>query len=145
MRLAAAALTLAVASCAAPAARGPVAPTTGPHRCEPAMAAPAGFEEVAVLEDPGPDHVGMRVSFADGRGRELHAFSGIAGEFGEGLPVVDRPLVEGVEGRLQGDERVWVLSWSAGGPCGDRAVLGNGLGREDFLDAVRQAGLIRPV
>ena len=111
--------------------------------CEPGFTTPEGFRQTEALEDPYPDHVGIRLGFVDDGGRELHSFAGIPGEFGEGLPVVGRvESAGGIDGVLQGEAEIWVLSWRAPGPCGIRAVLGNGFSREAFLDTLETAGII---
>ena len=115
----------------------------GPTRCSPPIEAPAGFELVESLEDPYSDHVGVRVSLRDADGDELHLFSGIPGEFGEGLPLDSNVTVGGVQGRLLGQDGVWVIAWTGDGPCGVKAILSNGLSRKDFLDVV-EPGSIEP-
>lgn len=114
-----------------------------PARCDPAIGAPAGFALVESFEDPYPDHIGVRLAFRDGDGRELHYFVGIPGEFGEGLPVVGQVDVAlGLRGSLLGAGGTWVLAWDAPGPCGAHAALGTGFTREEFLQALREAGAI---
>jgi hypothetical protein len=111
--------------------------------CEPGFTTPGGFTRTESFEDPYADHVGIRLGFVDGEGRELHYFAGIPGEFGEGLPLVDRVEAAGwVEGPLQGEDQTWVLSWRIEGPCGIRAVLGHGFTRQDFLETIREAGIV---
>ncbi len=144
MKLAALILGFALAGCAPsdPPSRMPDQ-SAAPVRCEPAPEVPAGFEVLSTIEDPYADHIGVRVSLADAGGRELHLFSGIPGEFGEGLPVVATPDVGSVEGRLQGAGTVWVLTWTEQGACGGRAVLGNGFGRAAFIELLQEVGLVR--
>jgi hypothetical protein len=111
--------------------------------CEPGFTTPEGFSQTEALEDPYADHVAIRLGFVDDTGRELHYFAGVPGEFGEGLPVVARvEAAGGIEGPLQGRAETWVLSWRAPGPCGVRAVLGNGFTREAFLETLERAGII---
>ncbi len=115
----------------------------GPPTCEAGFEAPTGFRVVESFEDPYPDHVGIRLGLASEDGRELHYFAGIPGEFGEGLPVAGAvEAATGVEGVLHGSDRVWVLTWEIPGPCGRRAVLGNGFTRAGFLRTLRDAGVI---
>ncbi len=115
----------------------------GPARCEAAFEAPPGFRVVGSLEDPYPDRVGIRVGLASTDGREIHYFAGIPGEFGEGLPVAGSvEAATGIQAVLRGTGRTWVLSWETPGPCGRRAVLGNGFGRRGFLGTLREAGVI---
>ncbi len=121
-----------------------LAPTADRPTCEVTFVTPAGFERTDTFEDPYADRVGVRVGFRDENGRELHAFAGIRGEFGEGLP--DGGTVElasGGTGRLAGGvHRVWVLVWDEGGICDPRVVLGKGFDRRAFLATLEQAGIV---
>jgi hypothetical protein len=76
----------------------------------------------------------------------LHAFAGIPGEFGEGLPDAGTvELVGGGTGRLAGGvHEVWVLSWAEGGTCDPRVILGRGFDRRGFLELLRRAGVAAP-
>ncbi|HZD80999.1 MAG TPA: hypothetical protein VE646_13295 [Actinomycetota bacterium] len=74
------------------------------------MDAPVGFAQSELAEDPYQDHVGVRVGYVDDSGRELHVFSGIPGEFGEGLPQVDQLSASGSPAALLGRGKVRVLS-----------------------------------
>lgn len=137
------ALVLLTAACGGPSAGSDGDGEHGPPICEPGFAVPEGFHQTEAFEDPYDDHVGIRLGFVDERGRELHYFAGIPGEFGEGLPVVDTvQAAGGIEGPLQGNDQTWVLSWTAPGPCGARAVLGNGFGRQDFVETIEDAGIV---
>ena len=114
-----------------------------PIRCDPGISVPAGFALVESLEDPYPDHIGVRLTLRDEDGHELHYFAGIPGEFGEGLPVVGQVDVAlDLQGRLLGGDRTWVLAWDAPGPCGAHAALGTGFTREEFLQTLRESGAI---
>lgn len=114
-----------------------------PEACEPGFSSPEGFRPTESFEDPYVDHVGIRLGFASQDGRELHYFAGIPGEFGEGLPVVAQvEAAGGILGPLQGAGQTWVLSWRAPGPCGIRAVLGNGFTRRGFQETLVLAGII---
>lgn len=113
--------------------------------CAPVFEAPTGFEPLGSFEEDYPDHVGVRLGYRDEEGRELHAFAGIPGEFGEGMRYAGEvPLAHGLTGRLFGGGRVWVLVWDEGGACDPRAVLGNGLGRRTFLASLERSGIIAP-
>lgn len=138
------ALAVLVAACAGPAgAEGPDSHDEGVHTCEPGFGAPSGFRATETFEDPYVDHVGIRLGFVDDEGRELHAFVGIPGEFGEGLPVVGSvEAAGGIQGPLQGSGDTWVLSWSSPGPCGPHAILGTGFSRGVFLDTLERAGIV---
>jgi len=104
---------------------------------------PDGFEVTESLEDPYQDHIGIRVGFSDARGRELHYFAGIPGEFGEGLPL-DGPvqLATAEQGSLLGADETWVLVWQTEGPCGAHATLGHGFARQGFLEVLRESGVL---
>jgi hypothetical protein len=134
-------LTAVAVSCSG-SAGGP-----GPERvpCEPDFAAPPGFEPLEPFEEEYPDHVGLRLGFRHADGRELHTFSGIPGEFGEGLPAAGPvELTRARTGFLVGHEEVWVLVWREGGVCDPRAVLANGFSQEAFLVMLAEIGLAPP-
>ncbi len=115
----------------------------GVPTCEPGFATPEGFHRTETFEDPYVDHVGIRLGFATDDGRELHAFVGIPGEFGEGLPVAGSiEAAGGLEGTLQGSGTTWVVTWRAPGPCGIHAVLGSGFTRQGFVDTLERAGIV---
>ena len=120
--------------------------TTTPEEtvtCEPGFSAIAGFEQTKSSEDPYVDHVGIRLDFNDADNRQIHYFAGIPGEFGEGLPASEQVTVAvGLQASLLGQNTTWVLAWDAGGPCGPRAVLGDGLTHDEFLETIRSAGII---
>lgn len=115
-----------------------------PVRCQADyFTVPPGFHPVRTFEERYPDHIGIRLSLRDGRGRELHVFSGIPGEFGEGLPGDGSVTVTGSgQVGLVGRRRVWVLWWEVEGSCTPRAVLGNGLSRGEYLRVLSSAGLV---
>ena len=115
----------------------------GPEACEPGFSTPEGFRPTESFEYPYVDHVGIRLGFRSEDGRELHYFAGIPGEFGEGLPVVAQvEAAGGILGSLQGAGQTWVLSWRAPGPCGIRAVLGNGFTQRGFRETLELAGIV---
>jgi hypothetical protein len=133
-------LLLAVVVAACSGSAGGAGPEPVP--CEPDLAAPRGFEPLEPFEEEYPDHVGLRLGFRHADGRELHFFSGIPGEFGEGLPAAGPvELTRGRTGFLVGREEVWVLVWREGGVCDPRALLANGYSREAFLDMLEETGL----
>lgn len=112
-------------------------------RCETAFTTPAGFDPTETFEDPYADHVGVRLGYRDGEGRELHVFAGIPGELGEGLPSAGEvPVAGGGSGRLLGTGSVWVLAWETSGPCAAHAVLGNGFTRQEFLRILTESGVV---
>ncbi|HET7929394.1 MAG TPA: hypothetical protein VFM40_07570 [Actinomycetota bacterium] len=123
----------------------PTMQTGQPSVCEVSFVTPPGFERTDTFEERYPDRIGLRVGFRDESGRELHAFAGIPGEFGEGLPEAGTvELVGGRTGRLAGGpHRVWVLTWDEGGLCDPRAVLGRGFDQREFLDLLALAGVAR--
>ena len=121
-------------------------PTADRTACEVRFVTPEGFERTETFEEPYPDRVGVRLGWVDDEGRELHAFAGIPGEFGEGLPDAGTvELAAGGTGRLAGGvHEVWVLSWNEGGTCDPRVILGRGLDRRGFLELLRRAGVAAP-
>ena len=111
--------------------------------CEVRFAAPSGFAPLEPFEEQYPDHVGVRLGFRDGRQREFHVLVGIPGEFAEGLPEVgELALSEGRTGFLVGKDEVWIVTWDESDLCDPRAVIGNGLAHDEFIDALTEAGLI---
>jgi hypothetical protein len=111
--------------------------------CEPGFSQIAGFEQTKRSEDPYVDHVGIRLDLEDADHHEIHYFAGIPGEFGEGLPANEQVTVAvGLQASLLGQDTTWVLAWDASGPCGRRAVLGQGLTHDEFLETIRSAGII---
>ena len=111
--------------------------------CDVPVRAPAPLEPLETFREEYADHVGVRVGFVDAAGREFHAFAGIPGEFGEGLPAAGEvELTDGLTGLLSGADEVWVVEWTQGGPCDPRAALGNGFRRERFLTLLRQAFVV---
>jgi hypothetical protein len=120
-------------------------PTPATVTCAPVFEAPTGFEPLESFEETYPDHVGVRLGYRDERRREFHAFAGIPGEFGEGLPDAGEiRLTRGRTGHLFGRATVWVLVWDEGDRCDPRAVLGNGLERGAFLGSLERSGIVPP-
>jgi hypothetical protein len=120
-------------------------PTPATITCAPVFEAPTGFEPLETFEETYPDHVGVRLGYRDEQRRELHAFAGIPGEFGEGLSDAGEiPLTRGGSGRLLGRGTIWVLVWDEGDACDPRAVLGNGLERRAFLASLERSGIVTP-
>lgn len=128
--------------------RGPERePSTSPSEenltCEPGFSQITGFEQTKRSEDPYVDHVGIRLDLEDADHRQIHYFAGIPGEFGEGLPANEQVTVAvGLQASLLGRDTTWVLAWDASGPCSPRAVLGDGLTHDEFLETIRSAGII---
>jgi len=135
---------LTLAACAGGAASTQPAGHTGPPVCDAPFAPPAGFEPTETFKEEYPDRIGVRLGYADGGGRELHAFAGIPGEFGEGLPDAGSlKLAGGGRGRLSGGpNQVWVVTWDEGGACDPRAVLGSGFDRRAFVSILEGSGLV---
>jgi len=134
---------LTLVACGGSAASQPT-PTSERSTCEVSFVTPPGFERTDTFEEPYPDRIGVRLGFRDEAGRELHAFAGIPGEFGEGLPDAGTVvLATGRIGHLAGGiHRVWVLAWDEGGLCDPRVVLGRGFDRRAFLETLERAGVV---
>jgi hypothetical protein len=138
---------LTLAACAGGAGPPPhpgATSRTGSPLCDAPFAPPAGFEPTETFKEAYPDRIGVRLGYADEEGRELHAFAGIPGEFGEGLPDAGTvKLAGGGSGRLSGGpNEVWVVSWEEGGACDPRAVLGSGFDRRAFMAVLEDSGLV---
>lgn len=141
--LAAPLLALLTAACSGPSP-GDAEPE-GPVTCEVRFAAPSGYSPLEPFEERYPDHIGVRLGFRGPERREFHVFAGIPGEFGEGLPAAGQiAMSEGRTAELVGRGEIWVATWTEGGRCDPRAVLGTGQSRRGFLDAMREAGLLAP-
>lgn len=101
------------------------------------------WEAAEEIEVEAEDHIGVRETFTS-EGRSVTLMVGIAGEVGEGLPVAgQRETTTGMFATLQGEADTWALTWRDAGTCGDRAVLGEGLGQADFEDLMREARILR--
>jgi hypothetical protein len=138
-----AALVVAAALAGPACGRSREAPDPGPVRCRAPLAVPDGFRVTDRMQDPHPDRIGLRLDIADDRGRELHYFSGIQGEFGEGLPDRGRLVLrDGGSAALVGGGLTWALVWTTGSPCTPAAVLGTGMGRGEFRDLLQRAGAL---
>ena len=137
---------IALAACAGGAGPAPEASPPAPPVCDSRFVPAAGFEPTETFKEEYPDRIGVRLGYADREGRELHAFAGIPGEFGEGLPDAGTlALAGGRTGRLSGGPNdVWVVSWEEDGPCDPRAVLGSGFDRRAFLAILEGSGLVVP-
>jgi hypothetical protein len=139
------AITVACGGGRGPGGAATTAPITPDEimTCEPGFSHIAGFDQTERSEDPYVDHVGIRLDLEDADHHEIHYFAGIPGEFGEGLPANELVTVAvGLQASLLGKETRWVLAWDASGPCGRRAVLGDGLTHDEFLETIRSAGII---
>jgi hypothetical protein len=134
---------VALSACRSGSTAGDGEPPEAVPRCQVVVEAPAGFQPLEEFREGYADHVGVRLGFRDLDGRELHAFAGIPGEFGEGLPPAGTlDLGGGRIGLLSGSGRVWVVEWDEGGVCDPRVALGNGFRREGFLSVLEQAGIV---
>ena len=112
-------------------------------KCRAPAVAPSGFKVMETVEERYPDHIGIRITFRDDHGRLLHAFTGVPGEYGEGLPVAGSAhLVSGEDVSLIGKNQTWVIAWDTGGLCGANALIGNGFTREGFIKALEASGVI---
>ena len=131
-------VALLAASCGGTGGQPPPVPT-----CEIRFAAPPGFAPLPSFEEPYRDHVGLRLGFGDAARRELHVFSGIPGEIGEGLPAAgELDLSNGRTGVVLGRDTVWVVRWDEGDVCDPRAVLATGFRRKAFEQSLARAGIV---
>jgi hypothetical protein len=114
-----------------------------PTKCGALAVAPSGFKVTETVEERYPDHIGIRITFRDDRGRRLHSFTGVPGEYGEGLPVAGSAhLASGEDVSLIGKDQTWVIAWDTGGLCGTHALIGNGFTKEGFIKALKVSGVI---
>lgn len=133
------AILAVAAGCSSPGA--PAVPLV----CEPPLAPPAGFVQVERVESREADHVGVRTSYRSADGPELHLLAGIPGEVGEGLPMAGTVRVAGgVDARLLGADRRWVLVWGSDEVCDPYAVIGEGFDRRSFVGLLREVGFVEP-
>lgn len=132
---------LIVAGCTGRTAGQPAARPS--PKCSRVAVAPSGFKVTETVEERYPDHIGVRITFGDERGRRLNYFTGVPGEYGEGLPVSgSAQLASGDDVSLIGEDLTWVIAWDTGGLCGSHAVIGNGFTKEGFIKALRASGVI---
>jgi hypothetical protein len=118
-------------------------PLPSSTRCHALATAPSGFEVTEKVEEQYPDHVGIRITFRDDHGRLLHSFTGVPGEYGEGLPVAGSAhLVSGEDVSLIGKDGTWIIAWDTGGLCGAHALIGNGFSRKGFFKVLKASGVI---
>ena len=123
--------------------RGGSSSAQEPPECTFPYAPPYGFAETRRREVPAVDHVGVQQVFRNDRSGELILTSGIAGEFGEGLPTVrEEPLASGAVGSLIGEDQVWLLIWDGERPCTPLTVTANGMTRRGFISALVGMGLV---
>lgn len=115
--------------------------------CELRLTPPVTFEPLPSFEEEYRDHVGVRLGYRDPERRELHFAAGIPGEWTEGMAETRPFTVTGDgEGVLAGDpdRNVWIVMWDQGDACDPRVVLGNGFGKQEFLELLRDAGIAGP-
>jgi hypothetical protein len=132
-------LALVVAGCTG----GDDEPDPTSERCDVPLVVPDGFEVTGGLEDPQRHHIGVRIDLTGDRGAELHYFSGIPGEFGEGLPAHGRiELRGGRTGIVVGSDTTWLVEWETAPPCTPTVVLANGVDRRRFSELLQEAGAL---
>lgn len=88
-------------------------------------------------------HVALREEYRDVEGRRLFYLRGVVGEMGEGAgefePVT---LVDGTPATFFGREDAWGIFWEGRHPCPQMAVIGNGIGRRDFIGLMVEARIL---
>lgn len=129
---------------AAPEETGAETPGVARMRCRTEIAPPAGFAPIGTFRVREADHVGIRESYRDPEGRELHVTAGISGEFAEGGEVVEVTLASGEPARIAGSGTDWVLLWESPPPCEQRTVGGAGFASAGFVDVLVEMGLLAP-
>jgi hypothetical protein len=136
-------LVLVAAGCTGGDGSSGDGPDASSHRCNVPLVVPEGFEVTGGMEDPQRDHIGVRIDLAGDRSAELHYFSGIPGEFGEGLPAHGEiELRGGSTGILVGSDTTWLVEWETAPPCTPAVVLANGVDRRRFRELLGQAGAL---
>jgi hypothetical protein len=134
-------LALVVAGCTGGGGGGDDDATS--ERCDVPLVVPDGFDVTGGIEDPQRHHIGVRIDLAADDGAELHYFSGIAGEFGEGLPAHGRiELRGGATGIVVGSDTTWLVEWETAPPCTPTVVLANGVERRRFRELLHEAGAL---
>jgi hypothetical protein len=118
-------------------------PDPSPGRCDVPLVVPEGFEVTGGIEDPQRDHIGVRIDLTEEHGAELHYFSGIPGEFGEGLPAKGEiALGGGGTATLVGSDETWLVEWETAPPCTPAVVLATGVDRRRFRELLGEAGAL---
>lgn len=121
--------------------RGETAPPQTRPLCEIGFSPPSGFSPAGSDEIPQEGWIAVRMSFRDDQGHTLHLTSGLAGEFGEGMPfrrIIS--LADGSDARLIGEATSWLVAWETDPPCTERTIGGIGFGRNGFLRLLRAIG-----
>ena len=143
--LAAVALSLTVVACTGSPTSSATASPIDLVECEIGLGPGPPFELFETARVREADHVGVRTSYRDPKGRRLHLTAGISGDFGEGADPAGRFTgATGEEASLAGRGSDWVLVWSGSPPCGTRTAGGNGFTRSEFLAALENAGVLAP-
>jgi hypothetical protein len=150
LRASAAALSLLVlSSCGGGERPAPARPEAAPTgavrpRCDvPRGRAPEGFMLARTSDRPHRDHVGVHIVYRAPDGARLDYLVGVAGEVGEGLPLVGEvELATGEPARLLGRDETWVVVWPEPPPCAQSAILGNGMDRAGFDEVLEGTGIL---
>ncbi len=139
---------VAVAAAGCGGGTGPAPTPTGSGsagltRCEPEPRPPVAFDRRSAFTVEEADHVGVRATYRDPRGRKLVVASGITGEFGEGQPSAGTvPLAGGGQAQVLGVGRAWTAVWAAAPPCATRAIIGHGFDRAGFVRVLQRMGVV---
>jgi hypothetical protein len=90
-------------------------------------------------------HVALREEYRDANGRRLFYLLGVVGEMGEG-PGEFEPvtLADGTPATFFGQREGWGVFWASEHPCPQMAVIGNRMGREEFIGLMQEAGVLDP-
>jgi hypothetical protein len=110
--------------------------------CRVDLQPPPEFHRAGRQRIPEPNRVAVRETYRSKEGQVLTLFSGLRGEFGEGMHFYGRIRRSNGTARLYGARSNWVLIWESAPPCGPRAVIGERFSRHDFREALQQMHLI---
>lgn len=106
---------------------------------------PEGFALDRTREFQYADHVGVREDYLHADGRLIVFLLGVTGEMGEGSTVEEElELANGEPATLfgQADGSNWSLVWTDEPPCPQIAVVGNGFTRDEFVETMRESGVL---
>lgn len=120
----------------------PTAAATTPRCAALPGRAPEGFVQVAARDVAAPSHIGTHRTYRSPDGARLDVLLGAVGQVGEGMRLVQElELPSGAPARLLGQGERWALVWEGEPPCLRNGILGEGMGRSEFLGVLERMGL----